>query len=72
MQTEIFAVDGYFKDDPESFFFDFLICSYDDTPEGYSDVVIFFYGLSEEEIKEAIQLKENTVHDFVLTDYRRI
>ncbi len=65
----IFEIDGYFKDD-NSEFNGYLVAEYDDTPDGFDDDDIFFYGLSEALIKEAIALKKDTTHDFVITAYR--
>ena len=65
----IFSISGYFKDDPYPPFDGYLVNEYDDVPVGYTDDQIFFHGLSEENIKEAIELREDTAHDFVITDY---
>lgn len=66
----IYEIDGYWKDD-KSEFYGYLVTELDCTPEGYDDDDIFFYGLSENQIKEAIELKENICNDFVITDYRK-
>ena len=62
-----FEIEGFFKDDHSP------ICAvvkeYDDVTDDDDDA-IFFYGLSETDIQEAIRLARNTVHDFVITDYR--
>lgn len=66
----IFSIDGYYKDD-KSEFTDYLVNEFDDTPEGFNDEDIFYFGLSEGEIKEAIKSGEdNGILDFVITNYR--
>jgi hypothetical protein len=62
-----FLVNGYFKDDKAEFT-DYLIRETDEV-DMETDEDVFFYGLSEKEIKEAIELGEATVHDFVITSY---
>lgn len=65
----IFEISGYWKDDGNEFS-GLLVNEFDDCPEGMNDDDIFFYGLSEENIKEAIELKEDTIHDFAITSYK--
>lgn len=65
---KVFSVDGYFLDD-ESEFSNYLIAEYDNTPNGYSDEDIFFYGLDEDTIKRCIAEKD-PVGDFLITEYR--
>ena len=64
-----FSIDGYFKDD-KSEFSGYIVKDMDDAGEDDDDV--FFYGLSENDIKEAIEFGEDTVHDFVITSYQPI
>ena len=63
-----FEIDGYYKDDGSEFY-NYIVTD-DETVRNREPT--FFFGLSEEEIIEAIELKEDTVHDFVITAYRRI
>lgn len=67
-----FYISGYWKDNREQF--ENYIVSESDTfsREDFEDDDVFFYGLSEAEIKEAIELGEDTVHDFVITSYEEI
>jgi len=65
---KVFSINGYYKDD-QSEFDGYLVAEFDNTPKGYSDDDIFFYGLSETNLQEAIELKEDTGHDFVITGY---
>lgn len=37
--------------------------------DNITDDDIFYYGLSEDDIKEAISLGEDTMHDFVIVTY---
>ena len=64
---KVFSIDGYWKDDNSSFC-GYKVAEMDCTPEGYSDDDIFFYGLSEDDIKSDIDNTE-TINDFVITDY---
>jgi hypothetical protein len=66
-----FNISGYWKDD-KCEFGDYLVTDFDDHPEHIDDDLIFFYGLSEEEIKDAIEKGEDTVHEFVITDYEDV
>ena len=61
------SITGYFADD-EYPIETALITDYDSTPDGYADEEIFFYGLSEQELKEAIASGE-PIDDFVVTSY---
>lgn len=68
---KVFSIDGYWKDDKDNFY-GYLVSEFDDVPKGYSEEDIFFFGLSEDELEEAISLGEDTVHDFVITNYEEI
>jgi hypothetical protein len=61
-----FLINGYFKDD-KSEFSGYIVKDMDDA--GEDDDNVFFYGLSENDIKDAIEHGEDTVHDFVITSY---
>ena len=63
----VFSITGYFADDEDPIEAA-LITDYDSTPDGYADEEIFFYGLSEQELKEAVTSGE-PVDDFVVTGY---
>lgn len=64
-----FEISGYWKDD-KSEFEAYLVREFDDSHEDeFIDNDIFFYGLGERDIIEGIELKEDTVHDFVITSY---
>lgn len=64
----VYAIDGYWTDD-QSEFSNYLVCDFDCTPASYSDEQIFWYGLSENNIKQAIKTGE-AIDDFVITDYQ--
>lgn len=71
---EYFEISGYWKDDKEEFE-GLIVTNYDDIPdetEPFGDDDIFFYGLDEHLLTEAIELKEETVQDFVITSYTKI
>jgi hypothetical protein len=68
--ANFFYISGYWKDD-KSEFENYIVTDVnsldDDTPVIDDDV--FFFNLSEKDIKEAIELKDETEHDFVITSY---
>lgn len=63
-----FEISGYYTDD-KSEFEGYVVKSYDDAREGSQDDDVFYFGLSESQIKEAIQSKE-PIGDFVITSYK--
>jgi len=66
-----YIISGYWKDDKTEFE-GYLVTDFDDMEaDGDDEDEIFFYGLSEKDIQEAIELGENTVHDFVITSYEK-
>lgn len=72
MEHQFFYISGYFKDD-NSEFENYLVSVFDGLDEessDFNDKDIFFYGLSEEEIIEAMNNPfENNVLEFVITEY---
>ncbi len=74
MNRQYFEIDGYWKDDNTEFE-GYIVTNFDDAEvdeEGNEvDDNVFFYGLDEEEIKQAIEDGENTGLEFVITDYRK-
>ena len=70
--AKFFVVDGYWKDDKSSIN-GYIVTDMDSSVgypvNGLTDDDIFFYGLNELEIQEAIELGEDTVQDFVITTY---
>ncbi len=65
--AKLFSISGYFKDNKKEFD-GYIVTDTNDIDE-VTDEQIFFYGLSEDTIKEAIELGENTAFDFVITSY---
>lgn len=67
---KFFTIDGYWDDD-KSEFYDYIVMNYDgihDDADGITDDDVFFYGLEEKDIIDAIA--EGTVIDgFVITSY---
>jgi hypothetical protein len=68
--SKYFSIDGYYKDD-KSEFNGYIVKEYDDVDEELDDL-IFFYGLSEEDIKQAIEDGGEDILDFVITSYEEI
>jgi hypothetical protein len=63
-----FKISGYWKGEDDSEFSDYIVTDIDNVDEENDDL-IFFYGLSENELKEAVELGENTALEFVITSY---
>ena len=64
----VFIVDGYWKDN-KSKFQGYLINEFDDVPDGFKDDDIFYFGLSEKDLKDS---SEDDELEFVITDYKNI
>jgi hypothetical protein len=64
--SKYFSINGYWKDDLTS-----IVCAlvreYDDSAEDDDD--IFYYGLSEKDIEEAIKNPSESALEFVITSY---
>jgi len=65
----IHEISGYWKDNKDTFY-DYLVADNEDVTDFDED--IFLYGLSEKDIKEEIELSENTEQDFVIMSYRKV
>lgn len=64
-----YLINGYWKDD-KSEFKNYLVKDTHDVIEKEDDS-IFWYGLSEKGIQEAIKVGEDTTLEFVITSYKR-
>lgn len=65
-----FLISGYWKDDGHAFE-DYLVTNYDDEEENKQiDDDVFYYGMEESDIQEAIKEGENTIEVFVITSYK--
>lgn len=69
---QFFSIDGFWKDDKTKFE-NYIVTNFDDAPINgeIKEEDIFYFGLSEEEIKEAIKEKWSTVFDFAITSYHK-
>ncbi len=65
--SKYFSINGYWKDDLTSIV-GALVKEFDDVDESEDDD-IFYYGLSEQDIKEAIKNPSKSVLEFVITSY---
>jgi hypothetical protein len=63
--SKYFRINGYWKDDLTDII-DALVSEYDDED---NDDDIFYYGLSEQEIEEAIKNPSESALEFVITSY---
>lgn len=67
-----FEIDGYWKDDLSEFSGN-IIREYDDSDENEEiDNLIFYYGLSEADIIDAIENPDGNGLEFVITSYKDI
>ena len=66
-----FLINGYWKDDKTKFS-DYIVTDYDDMEDDDNEDEVFYFGLSEEEIKKAIKLGWNTKLEFVITSYTKV
>jgi len=73
--SKYFSVEGYWKDD-RSEFGGYIVKEFDDVEENEEDDdLIFYYGLSESDIQQAIEDEKNGVEDsldFAITYYEVI
>lgn len=67
--SKYFLIEGYWLDTKESFS-DYIVKEYDDA--GEDDDNVFFYGMGEKDLQDAIEAKEDTTLDFVITNYKQI
>lgn len=72
-KRKYFKIKGYWKDTKDEFD-DFIVTNYDDLEKDgpYTEDEIFYFGLTEEQIKMDIGVAEKTVEDFVITEYEKI
>ncbi len=63
-----FLINGYWKDD-NSKFSNYLLSSHNDIED---DDNIFYYGLNESKIQQAIKDKEDNILEFVITSYTKL
>ena len=68
-----FEISGYWKDD-KSEFEGYIVTNYDDHEEDgeYNEDDIFYFGMEESDIQAMIEEGENTIEDFVITEYKTI
>jgi hypothetical protein len=68
--SKYFSIDGYWKDDKSEFSGN-VVKEYDDAEEDEeADNSIFYYGMSEAEIQDAIANPDGNVLEFVITSYK--
>lgn len=65
---KFYLISGYYKDDKSDEFNDYLVTDSQEELEDIDDS-IFYYGLTEEYIKEYLNKEENGILDFVITSY---
>jgi hypothetical protein len=65
--SKYFEIEGYWKDDKSEFCG--VVKEFDDFNEEQDDNV-FYYGMGEVDIQEAMKEGKDTMLDFVITSYR--
>ncbi len=68
--SKFFQISGFFKDDKVKFS-GYVVKETDEVNDDEDDFV-FYYGLREDQIKEAIELGWNTDLEFVIQDYSEL
>lgn len=66
-----FKIVGYWKDTQESFS-DYLVAEDYEENEEINDDAVFFYGLSEDDIKQEIALGTEGSLEFVIIEYEKL
>lgn len=70
-----FEIDGYWKDD-KSEFYNLIVTDFNSfNVYNVFDLLeddIFYFGMSENNLIEAIESGEDTIEDFVITNYKEI
>ena len=69
MTTNLFTIDGYWKDDLTPIN-GYIVSSMDSVFDEDIDDYIFYYGLDEHELKQAVIDGENTALEFVIESYK--
>jgi hypothetical protein len=70
--SKYFSINGYYKDDKTEFE-GLIVKEYDDTEEDESrDDQIFYYGLSDNDLKHSVDTGGNDMLDFVVTSFEEI
>jgi hypothetical protein len=70
--SKYFSIDGYYKDD-KSEFSGLIVKEYDDAEEDENrDDQIFYYGLSDNDLKHSVDTGGNDMLDFVVTSFEEI
>lgn len=64
--SKYFSINGYWKDDLSEFN-KYIVGEYEEVYDPDDDV--FYYGLSEQEIEEAIKNPSESALEFVITSY---
>lgn len=69
-----FIISGYWKVDTDVKFTGCLVTSRERnvTDPSPSNEQYFFYGINEQDIKNAIELKEKSEYEFIITSYKRV
>lgn len=69
---QYFIVNGYYEDDKETLIEGYIMTNFNDVEvDGrYCEEDIHFFGISEGEIKEAVESGKSDIDGFVITSYK--
>jgi len=65
----IYSINGYFKDDKTPII-EYLVADTEDYVDDDTDNQIFYYGLSEEDLKQMVIDGDLTDYEFVITSFK--
>jgi hypothetical protein len=73
MERKYFSINGYWKDNNEEFE-GYIVTNYDDmeVDSDYEEEDIFMFGMDDHLLIEAIELLEDTIHNFVIASYTEL
>lgn len=69
MKTNYYKIKGYWKDNPSDTFEEYLVTTAGDSFDETKDDELFFYFDNLKELKEASEMGEASLFDFVVTSY---
>jgi hypothetical protein len=69
MKTNYYKIKGYWKDNHSDTFDEYLVTTTGDSSDETKDDELFFYFDSLKELKEATEMGEESLYDFVVTGY---
>jgi len=69
METNYYKIKGYWKDNHSDTFSEYLVTTAGDRSDETKDDELFFYFNNLKELKEAAEMGEESLYEFVITSY---